>query len=357
MENKSRKAKAGVSDAGQTKISHPIIDMHCDLLYYLATVSDAHPGKTEDIGCAIPYLLEGNVKLQTLAIYSGGSNSYPDSAAGQCEWFKRLLSEYRDIFRPVTGIEARNDVFNSSGIGLAVAIENASALCGDNEPLEAAFRRLENIIKEIGPPVYISLTHHGENRFGGGNNSNAGLKDDGRVLLEYLDGKRIAVDLSHASDALAFGIIEHIDSRGLDLHLLASHSNFRSVYNSRRNLPDELATVITDRKGLIGMNLLRAYIHPDDPSVLAKHIEHGLTIGAEKALCFGNDYFYFKQHPDKSRIPFFFEEHENAGKYQQILHSLEGLLDPGQIDAMASGNALGFLQNLWSNKGMKADNI
>ncbi len=345
MGNKSRNGEAGDSNAGQAKTSHPVIDMHCDLLYYLATVAGALPDKTGDIGCAIPFLLKGNVKLQVLAIYSEGRDSDPGLIASQCRWFKKLGTEYADNFRTVADNDSINDDLSFPGIGIAVSIENASALCGENEPLDSAFRRLAEITEGIGPPVYLSLTHHGENRFGGGNNTAAGLKEDGRVLLDYLDGKRIAVDLSHASDALAYGIVEHIDSGGLDIRLIASHSNFRSVYDNLRNLPDELARTIINRKGLIGMNFLRAYLHPDDPHALVKHIEYGFGIGAEKALCFGSDYFCFKEHPDKSRIPFFFKEHENAGKYQEILHSLENLLDPDQVDALASGNAITFLKN------------
>ncbi len=32
-----------------------------------------------------------------------------------------------------------------------------------------------------------------------------GLKEDGRKLLDYMDGKRVAIDLSHSSDALVLG--------------------------------------------------------------------------------------------------------------------------------------------------------
>ena len=79
--------------------------------------------------------------------------------------------------------------------------------------MQEAFVRLDTLIREIGPILYISLTHHGENRFGGGNKADAGLKDDGEALLDYIDGKHIAIDLSHTSDALAHGIVNHIDRK------------------------------------------------------------------------------------------------------------------------------------------------
>ncbi len=59
------------------------------------------------------------------------------------------------------------------------------------------------------------MTHHTENRFGGGNFSEVGLKEDGKVLLDYLTDKNIVIDLAHTSDALAFGILNYIDHKKL----------------------------------------------------------------------------------------------------------------------------------------------
>ena len=61
----------------------PIIDLHCDLLSYLATVDGAEPFKTDDIGCAVPFLREGNVKLQVLASYVPTNDTSAEVAADQ----------------------------------------------------------------------------------------------------------------------------------------------------------------------------------------------------------------------------------------------------------------------------------
>jgi microsomal dipeptidase-like Zn-dependent dipeptidase len=346
MENRIRKQQSDSSAAQSKKILRPVIDMHCDLLVYLATVRDACPNKTEDIGCAIPFLREGYVKLMILPIYSGRSKSDPVLIESQCMWFKKLLDEYKEIYRSIADINSISKDLSSAGIIIVPSIENAAVLCRNEEPLDVVLSRLDKIIEDVGPLAYISVTHHGENRFGGGNNTNVGLKDDGKVLLDYLNGKRIAVDLSHASDALAYSIIDYIECCGLNISVIASHSNFRTVFNHPRNLPDDLARAIINRKGLIGMNFLRAFLHPDDPYSLIEHIKYGIKLGAGDSLCFGSDYFCHKVHPDKSRIPFFFNEHEHAGCYPQILHSLDGVLDSNQVDGLAFGNALNFLKRL-----------
>jgi len=351
----SRNPDVDGQKAGPRSRTRPVIDLHCDLLTYLATVPGADLAKSQDIGCAIPFLRSGNVKLQVLAIYSGGGEVSSGLTDSQCDWFRRLTTDYKHTFYRVAEAGMAQEVLRSPGTGIAVAVENASALCDDREPLDSAIRRLDRITKDIGRVLYISLTHHGENRFGGGNSASAGLKDDGKVLLDYIDGKGMAIDLSHTSDALAHDIINHIDGNGLNIPIIASHSNFRSVYDHKRNLPDELARVIIGRKGLIGMNFLRAFLHPDDPSSLVKHILYGIEIGAQEALCFGADFFHTDSHPDRSRVPFFFKEHEHAGKYQQILRSLEHMLTPNQVEGLAFGNAMSFLQRLWSDQAGKTE--
>ncbi len=53
------------------------IDLHCDLLYYLLRSDSAVNDK--ELGCSLPYLQDGNVKLQIMAIYAGtgeGSTAY-----------------------------------------------------------------------------------------------------------------------------------------------------------------------------------------------------------------------------------------------------------------------------------------
>jgi microsomal dipeptidase-like Zn-dependent dipeptidase len=325
---------------------YPVIDLHCDLLSYLVTAEGARHDRTEDIGCATPFLAEGNVKLQVLASYVPTDANSTALASSQYRLMNQLLQEPDGKLARVTDCATAEAVLASARTGVVAAVENASALCSESEPLDLALSRLDEIIQETGRVLYITLTHHLANRFGGGNQTTEGLKDDGRVLLDYIDGKRIAIDLSHTSDQLARGILDHIDGRGLDVPILASHSNFRAVHDHARNLPDGLALEIVNRGGVIGMNFVRAFVHPDDPSYLERHIQYGLEIGAGAALCFGADFFHWKGHPDPSRVPYYHEGQEHAGRYPSILESLD--LTHDQRAGLAWGNALEFLGRLWT---------
>jgi len=326
----------------------PIIDLHCDLLSYLATVEGATPENSDDIGCALPCLSAGNVKLQVLASYVPTEPHSVETAASEYELFDALPSDLPGVFHHVTTAKQAEQACRSDGTGIIAAIENASALCSETEQLDLAFNRLEKIIEQTGRVLYITLTHHAANRFGGGNMTDIGLSDDGKALLSFLSGKGIAIDLSHTSDALARGIVDHIDSKGLDVPLLASHSDFRAVCDHARNLPNWLAREIGDRGGVIGINFVRAFVDMNDPSYLERHILYGHDLGVGEALCFGADFFYWKNSLDQGRIPFYHAAHEDASKYQEILNSFGPELGPVEKKALAFGNALRFLDRIWS---------
>lgn len=322
----------------------PIADIHCDLLSYLQEKPSGSANERGDVGCNLPDLKQGNVKLQVMAIYTATEKGSTDLAFQQSLLYKKLLKDFRD---DVVKLEEANDfkhVQTGNKISAVIAIENAAGICEENEPHENAFINLERIISNAGKPLYIGFTHHTENRFGGGNASTVGLKNDGKELLNYLHDKNIAVDFSHTSDTLAYGILDHIDKNNLNIPVLASHSNFRKVFDHPRNLPDDIAKEIIRRGGLIGMNFLRAFMHTTEPDFLYRHIEHGLSLGGENAICFGADYFYTVSHPDQSRKPFFFPEHENASRFPQILDKMRTVMSDEQAEKIANRNVGNFIE-------------
>ncbi|WP_266203273.1 dipeptidase [Pontibacter kalidii] len=329
----------------------PIIDLHCDLLVYLTDVPHSDMNRIEEIGCAVPALVEGNVKLQVMALYSATGPGSTRFAALQRDMFRQLADADNCLIAVTDAGQLQEAMQRQGGTGMVAAIENAAGFCEEAEPLEEGFKRLEKIIEVCGRVLYISFTHHTANRFGGGNSSDPshGITTDGRMLLDYLHGRRIAVDLSHTSDALAFDILNHIDTERLDIPVIASHSNFRPVWHHERNLPDELTQEIIRRKGLIGMNFLRKFLNTEASDALLQHITYGFDHGAEDALCFGADYFYFADEPDRSRYPFYYKEYEQAGSsYAYILQRLEEQYSKEQLQKLAHGNARRFIERIWS---------
>jgi membrane dipeptidase len=329
-----------------SKINQPVIDLHCDLLSYLESVPNSTPFDSA-IGSSIPAMKEGNVALQIMAIYTATEKGSAACALRQSEIFKNLLAEYSADLNLIKDLENLATISTSSKIGMLASIENASGLCEEDQPLDEGFENLEKIITNTERILYIGLTHHAENRFGGGNYSEAGLKDDGKELLDYISGRKIAIDFSHTSDALAYGILDHLSKNNLEIPILASHSNYREVLNHPRNLPDELVKEIIKRNGLIGINLVRAFVNNDDPNAIYDHIDHGLQIGASDSISFGADYFYAGTIPDQSRDPYYHKGQETSACYPSILRTISQRTSSEIASGIACGNTMAFLRRMW----------
>ena len=324
-----------------------IIDLHNDLLSYLSHKTGRSP-EDEASRSSHPQMVQGGVKLQTLAIFSiTGSNSVA-SGQSQVREFIKLLRHYPTLFA-----KCSFPFKPSPQVQVVPAIENASSFASESEPLIDAFLRLDEYVKQIGSPLYISMTWDDENRFGGGNRSSVGLKEDGKRLLEWMNGKRIAIDMSHTSDKLAHGIFDFMEQKGMDIPVIASHSNFRAVSNYPRNLPDDIAKEIIRRKGLIGLNFFAPFIHQNDVSVIVRHVEYGLELGAADALSFGADFFTdadFSNIREKyQRETAFYPELGDSSVYPFALKLFEDKLGmrSGQQEKIAYKNAATFFDRLY----------
>jgi microsomal dipeptidase-like Zn-dependent dipeptidase len=298
----------------------PVADFHCDLLCFLSR-SPSHTPYDPAVRCAIPQLQQGNVRIQTLALFV---ETAPGSAVKgflQAEIFGKLPEFYPQAFQMLRSREAEQ---LPTHIKIIAAVENSSAFCEEDDAIEQVFLQLERMISFTGKPAYVSLTWNSENRFGGGAATDIGLKEDGKRLLEYLAAKQIPLDLSHASDRLSWAILEFFDKEGLAHPVVASHSNLRAVAPVSRNLPDDLAREIIKRKGVIGLNFFRPFVgeKADD---FFRQIDNLLRLGGADTLCFGADFFHDDDLSPKYRmagLPFF-PSFDNSSCYPTLLDSWE----------------------------------
>ncbi len=322
-----------------------IADSHCDLLSYLY-YEKGNP-YDEAARCSLSQLENGNVVLQTLAIFTHTIDPQSSqSGIGQSKIFDDLLGEEAENVFSVTNLDDLEEVGEDGRIGLIASIENASGFWSESESMEEGFENLEQIIENTGRVFYISLTHHHKNRFGGGNYTKLGLLDDGKRLLDYLSGRKIAIDFSHTSDALAYDMLNYITTENLDLEVMASHSNMRTIHENKRNLPTELAQEILERGGIIGLNWIKSFIGRKQEDYF-KHLEYAMSLGAEHQLCMGTDLFYFQQPEDKPNLNFF-EPYQNASDYVNFIEDLKAhdILKERQLENFTKNNLLNFLERL-----------
>lgn len=327
-------------------MSDPIIDLHCDLLGCVEYNESKFNFETPDTNCSVPQLQQGRVKLQTLAVAVITRQNGTQIAERQVQLYQELLNQYPNEVRSVSEFELK-----SNKTHCIFGIENASALVEEDEPLDHAFERFQNFQK-VEKILYVSLTWNHENRFGGGNDSHVGLKKDGEHFLDYLDGKNVAIDFSHTSDALAHDILNYIHQKNLHITPMASHSNFRKQKDVPRNLPDVIAKEIISLGGVIGINFVRRFVG-DDPHDFLTHIDHAIGLGGEDSICLGADFYggldidFFGDlgipSISKKSSSTFYEEFGNSSCYSRFLSLLEKQCSRDQIKKIAYQNAQQFL--------------
>lgn len=318
-----------------------IADAHCDLLYYLASGSK-RSALDKASRCSAEQLMQGKVKLQTMAIFSETCPGSLQNGLKQLELYQKLPYQYPQHFVHYT---PEFNPATSSHIAIVAAVENASALFPEGEPLQKGLDRLHQIVQQV-PLFYMSLTWNSDNRFGGGSATQVGLREEGKRLIEALDQHNIALDLSHASDRLAYEALDFIEGQGLQVSLLASHSNARAICSYPRNLPQDIAMEIIRRKGLIGLNLFKRVLG-DSPESILSHLTYWFERGGEGSICFGTDFFCEADLPKTSMThtlggEAFFTEYENASTYPRLLDFIQKALKIN-LEGLAYQNLHRFL--------------
>lgn len=318
-----------------------VANLHNDLLGCVESDEKHLNFCSDETNCSLPQLEKGGVILETLAIAAITQPGSSRKGLRQFELYQELLRRY-----PQRVASASELSFPSTRVHFLLAIENASALIEEHEPLHLLFERLDRILLSE-KVLYLSMTWNQENRFGGGNSSKAGITADGRALMEFLADRKIAIDLSHTSDALAWDILDVIEQRRLVIDVLASHSNCRDIMPIVRNLPDELILEIRRRRGLIGLNFIRRFVG-DRFEDFIDHIDHALELGCQHTLALGADFyggFDVPQHviPERS-YPIFQQEFPDTSCFQHFLQRLEKYYSSEMIDQIAHKNVLSYLQ-------------
>lgn len=306
----------------------PIIDFHADLLSYLSydqSFTENDPASN----CSLVQLEQGNVKLQILPIFTKTQESSSLKGLKQANFFKKLKEK------------------SNSKTEFLLAIENASSLIDENEALDNIFYRLKLINNPI---IYLSMTWNQENRFGGGCETKIGLKNDGKILLEYLSHKNIAIDLSHASDFLVSDVINYIEKNNLSTIPIASHSNCRAICDRPRNLPDEFINYIIKKRGIIGINFVQYFVG-NSPKDFFKHLQHLKELKGENNTVLGADFFSpIILGPIINTLspilPIYFNDFNNASSYPKFTDFLQLQLPLNFIEKVTYINALNFLKQL-----------
>lgn len=203
--------------------------------------------------------------------------------------------------------EDMRQCFENGKFGAIKAVEGAKLLCKDASRLTELYRHGVRLIL----PLW-----GGSDSIGGAWDTDDGLTEFGRTVVEECNRLGIVVDVSHMSTQ-SFWDTASISTRPI----VASHSNLKSVCSHRRNLDDEQMKHIISCKGIIGLNLCNAHVSDKYSSRLATpeddfirdalaHTYYLLENGGEKTACLGCDWDGTKLPPQIPDVSYMYRLYE-----------------------------------------------
>lgn len=125
--------------------------------------------------------------------------------------------------------------------------------------------------------------------------SDTGLTELGKQMVDVLCAYGIVIDVSHLSDRSFYDVAERTA-----YPIIATHSNFRDICHSPRNLTLNMAQCIARRGGIIGLNLYPKFLNDSgkaNKDDIYRHVDYALEHLGENVLCFGCDIDGIESYP------------------------------------------------------------
>jgi len=304
-----------------------VFDAHCDTIRKILEGSAEFSAAT-GMQVTLPAMLHGGVRGQVFACWAS-AEQYPGRefkvALDMVKSVRSLVNTYSDHLVLVTEGSGLQEAIDTNKVGVLIGLEGAIALQDDAENLHSFY--------DLG--LRVLTLAWSDNAFCGSVFGNgAGLSKEGQSLVNLCEELGVIIDVSHASD--------HTFQNLLDVTkhpFIASHSNCRAVCPNPRNLTDEMIEQLSDRGGVMGINMGSGFLVPaffeqqkgihdkffrvvelgkqsfDEamkeveetiaqiprPNMrwIVTHVEHAIRVGGENCVGFGSDFDGVESTPAK----------------------------------------------------------
>jgi membrane dipeptidase len=223
------------------------------------------------------------------------------------------------------------------------------------DPMEADVNLLD-AYHALGVRV-MQPTYNARNRLGDGclERANSGLSKLGRAAIARMNELRIVVDVAHVGRRTSLDVVEVSTAP-----VIVSHGNACGVYESRRNLADELIRAVAASGGVIGVCAFPGFVSAADQDLgkLLDHVDYlaalvgagHVGLGMDFSVETEEDYAYFGYEEDTYPRPPWVYPPGIAG-FADIRNIGDGLArrgyTPEQIAGIASGNFLRVFREVW----------
>lgn len=320
----------------------PVVDFHCDVLCKMqlnSQVDFSHPS----LDVTKERLLEGNVWLQTFAIYISQVLGKPrmEHVVRQTELFRQHVLSSLGGLRPLLWREDLQEQ-DESARKLVHLDDNGT----DQTHSPWALLSLEGADPLEGNPFYAELCYAMGIRLIGltWNDANwaadgimeprgGGLTRKGHELVKRCNELGMLLDVSHLSVQGFWEVLEEAT-----LPPIASHSNAFAVCSHPRNLRDDQIRALIACNGRIGLTFVTMFIQEQGTVTaedLVPHIEHICDLGGAEHMMFGSDFDGIVRHVQGL---------EHPGKYPDFAELLLKHYPEELVKGWLGGHALHYLQ-------------
>ncbi len=195
--------------------------------------------------------------------------------------FDEEINKNQDLIIHCKNLDDIINAIKDNKCAAVLTVEGSAVLAGELNNLD--------YLKKCGVRM-ITLTWNGWCEAGGGalTTEKNGITSFGKEVIRKMTELSIVIDISHASDNLFFDVANEVD-----VPIVASHSNSRTVCNNKRNLTDEQFNIIKSREGLVGLNFANIFLRENKKASaydIIKHADYFLSLGGEKIICIGTDF-------------------------------------------------------------------
>lgn len=222
-----------------------------------------------------------------------------------------------------------NRAVDSGLPGTLLSIEGGGGLFADSEELLTLHR--------AGLRVLGLCWDTNELASGAWDQDDGGLTEEGRKLARTAEDLGITLDVSHLSDRSFDELFETVGSP-----ILATHSNFRAVTDSPRNLTLPMAEKIVSRGGVIGLNLCPDFLSSSgraNGEDILRHVDYALSHLGDRALAFGCDIDGIEEYPE-GFAP------DGGSIHDRLCDLLLSHYPAATVSRIAGENVIEFLQNV-----------
>lgn len=307
----------------------PIADMHCDTISEIA--AKRKQGQTialrkSELHIDLEKMKKAGYLVQNFAmfLYLKGMENPFTSCMEMIDTYKNEIAENSDVIAEAFSYSDIIQNHKQGKMSALLTIEEGEAAMGCLENLRKFYQRgvrmltlTWNFKNSIGYPN--CLKPDGTRAPYGVPNTQQGLTQFGFEFVQEMERLGIIIDVSHLSDAGFYDVL-----RVTKKPFVASHSNSRAVCPHVRNMTDDMIRKLSERGGVMGMNLCPAFLDLEqdyDKAVgtmmmVVDQIKHIVTVGGEDCIGLGSDFDGISPHAelkDASYMPLLAELMEQQG--------------------------------------------